>query len=80
MLHKGFLKSRKDKDSIQSGKKNRTFLFAGVIVVLLAFMVMLTGAGAGSSVMMAGVVMIAGMALVFISLWMNFFTQSKHRK
>jgi len=84
MLQKGFLKSsREDQNEIRAVKNSRTFLFAGVIAVLLAFMYMITQFrqdNIHSSVMIAGILMIAGIVLISIGTWMNFFSQNKKRR
>ena len=81
MLQKGFLESRGKEENTRTMKNSRMFLLVGVLIVLAAFVYMtsLQQQGDSSSVMIAGMMMIAGMALVVISLWMNFFQNKKRR-
>jgi len=81
MLQKGFLESRGKEENRRTVKNSRMFLLVGVLLVLAAFVYMtsLQQQEDFSSVMIAGIMMIAGMALVVISLWMNFFQNKKRR-
>jgi uncharacterized membrane protein len=80
MLQKGFLKPQEEKGTSRV-KTSRAFLFAGVIVVLaaLAYMMMnLQQAAQISNVCLP--VMIAGIAMIFTGIWMNFFAQNRNRR
>ena len=82
MLERGFLKSREKEENARTVKNSRMFLFVGVLVVLMGFVYMTTLSrqdSTHSSVMIAGMMMIVGIALVLISMWMNFFANNKKR-
>jgi len=87
MLQKGFLKSKKNPEDVRTIKRSRLFFIGGVVVAVsaLIYMMYLLQPGESitsqlSSVKMAGMVMIAGMVLIFVGLWMNYFTQTKNRR
>lgn len=81
MLQKGFLKPQEEKGNSRKIKTSRMFLFAGAIIILaaLAYMMMnIQQANRISTVCLP--VVIAGICLVSIGIWMNFFTQSRNRR
>ena len=82
MLQKGFLESREKEENTRTLKNSRMFLLVGVLTVLAAFVYMTSvqQQGDSSSIKIAGIMMIVGMALVVISLWMNFFQNKKRHK
>ena len=87
MLQKGFLKPKGNPENTRAVKRGRLFFIVGVIVILsaLVFMMFLLRPDESftsqfSSVKMAGIVMIAGIILVFVGFWMNFFAQNKNRQ
>jgi uncharacterized membrane protein len=81
MLQKGFLKSPAGKKKKPAQKTSRTFLFAGVIIMLAALVYMMMNMQQADQMLSVWLpVMIAGICLVFISLWMNFFSQSKKNR
>ena len=75
MLQKGFLSNREDGNNIRTVKISRMFIFAGIIIAVLGFGLMITSME--KHLINAGIVMIAGIALIFISLWVKFFAQQK---
>ena len=87
MLEKGFLKPKENPENVREVKKSRMFIIVGIVVAVAALFFMMSLLQPDdsltnqlSSVRMAGMVIIAGIALVFIGLWMNFFTQNKKRR
>ncbi|MDR1155214.1 MAG: hypothetical protein LBL04_10920 [Bacteroidales bacterium] len=80
MLQKGFLKPL-EKGNTRTVKTSRTFLFAGVIIMLSALVYMMMNMQRADRILSVWQpVMIAGICSVFISLWMNFFLQNKNRR
>ena len=87
MLQKGFLKPKEEPENSRAIKRSRIFFVAGVVVIISALIFMMSllqpdesFTSQFSSVTMAGMAMIAGMVLVFVGLWTNFFAQNKNRK
>jgi len=87
MLQKGFLKSKEDPEVARATKRSRMFLIVGVVVTLSALFFMMTALQTAESFSnqmtttgFAMVAMIVGIGLVFVSLWINFFTQNKNRR
>ena len=82
MLQKGFLKNQSKKETKTSVvKTSRLILFLGVIVMFSAVFYMMTNIRqADVNINMWLSVMIAGICLIFVSLWLNFFAQYKDRK
>ena len=79
MLQKGFLKSRDDEKIIRAARRNRTFLFVGMFVILFSLIYMMTHAIQHEDFIIGISLTIAGFILVSVSLWMNFFSQKKNR-
>ena len=87
MLQKGFLKPKKDPEDARAIKRSRLFFIAGVVVTISALVSMMfllrpdePFTSQFSSVKIAGFVMIAGIVLVLVGWWMNFFAQNKKYK
>ena len=86
MLQKGFLKHQEDSEKSRTIKKSRIFFIVGTVVIFSALMMMFilrtdeSFANQVSSVRMAGIVMIAGIILISVGFWMNFFIQNKNRR
>jgi len=87
MLQKGFLKPKGSAENARTTRRGRLFFIVGVIVILSALICMMfllqpdeSFTSQFSTVKMAGMVMIAGIVLVFIGFWMNFFAQNKNRR
>ena len=81
MLQRGFLKSRtKEGQKTSVAKTSRLLLVLGVIFMLSAMFFMMSNAQQDATVIHVCVpVIIAGICLVIISIWLQFFSQNKKR-
>ena len=81
MLQKGFLKPQQKKELSSITKLSRLFLFLGVLIVLSAmFYMMMNIQQADTFISVWLSVMIFGFCLVFVSIWMSFFSRNKKRQ
>jgi len=81
MLEKGFLKSKEDPKNAGALKKGRLFLFAGVMVMFLSLIYVMTNLQQSVlSIKIWLCVLIVGFCLALVGLWMNFFAQNKNRR
>ena len=87
MLQKGFLKPKEEPENTRAVKKSRIFFIVGVLVILVALICMMSLQRPDESfsdqfsyMKMSGMAMFAGIVLVFIGLWINFFAQNRKYK
>jgi len=78
MLQKGFLRSHEEK---KNNRLSRIFTFAGILLIIGGILLFMFQIQQAREISIAWLILvIVGFLLVSISMWMNFFAQSKNRR
>jgi len=82
MLQSGFLKPQKNEENARAVKRSRMLMIVGIFMILAGFLVLMFRMQSGQQEisMVWLILVITGFLLISVSMWMNFFTQSKNRR